>query len=237
MPRSEFIKDLRSVAQALDLPPIRSGVASARSSNASTAQATPDVWMAPWLRPLDIDGVDLTEFKGLSTSELKKLKTELSAFQQIAEQADHCRTTKSLINKAQKHLEKVIEMIRRPVLADWLSSQQWMLDEAKEVAKTQGWHFEQDEKEVSEILLGKYKAPRLRIKSLELDAIFDPIARFGGDGRGVVDLVTMPTYETAYYLTNNDRGWWVAPANKNSLNHKPFTRLTLANALSRMHQQ
>ena len=63
--------------------------------------------------------------------------------------------------------------------------------------------------------------------------VLDPIALFGSGRQGVVDLVVMPTYETAYFITlKNDQWQIVSP--KGTLNSRPFTRETFVNTITRL---
>jgi hypothetical protein len=234
MSREEFINNLRTASQALRLSNKPEGLVPRDNWDLYSVRDSTELWLAPWLTTHSVDGFDPADFTELSDSNVKNLTREVIAFQEFAGQAKDGRTTKTLIKKARTHLETVIATVRKPLLDDWLSAQASMLEQAKTAAKLNDWYAHQDEKEVSESLLGSYKAPRLRIKSQDLDVVFDPIARFGSDGRGVIDLVTMPNYETSHYITLKNDVWWIAAANDPSLRHQRFSQKTLVNAMSRV---
>jgi hypothetical protein len=232
MAREDFVINLRTAAQSLRMNGFTNGVTSGSAHDAVNESESEFLRLAPWLTPSLVDGFDPAEFPELSESDLKTLAGEVAAFLEIAKQANDFRETRNQLRKARGHLENVIAIVRKPVLEDWLNAQRSMLAEAKEVASLNGWSAQEDEKEVTESLLGTYQAPRLRIRSSDLDVIFAPIARFGSDGRGVVDLVTMPTYETSHYITLKDNKWWIAAANEPVLRHKRFAQRSLINALT-----
>jgi hypothetical protein len=234
MSREEFINNLRSASQALRISNKPAGLVYGDDLGLYSVRDSTELWLAPWLTTHSVNGFNPADFTELSDSNIKDLTCEVIAFQELAEQAKEGRTTKTLIKKARSHLETVIATVRKSLLDDWLSAQASMLEQAKTAARLNDWYAHQDEKEVSESLLGSYKAPRLRLKSQDLDVVFDPVARFGSDGRGVIDLVTMPNYETSHYITLKDDVWWIAAANEPSLRHKRFSKKTLVDAISRV---
>ncbi len=113
----------------------------------------------------------------------------------------------------------------------WLDAQKQMLEEATAAAKKKGWFFEEDEKEMQESLLGSYKAPRLRIRTLNNEVLLDPIARFGSGRQGVVDLVVMPTFETAYLVVFKN-GEWQIVSPRGTMHRRPFSQTTLVNTIT-----
>ncbi len=90
-----------------------------------------------------------------------------------------------------------------------------------------------DQKEVLESLLGRYKAPRLRIRTQDGEVVLDPVALFGSGRKGVVDLVVMPTYETAYLLAFKN-GQWQIVSPRGTAHSRPLTRATLVNTITKL---
>src|SRR5437870_6339177 len=102
-----------------------------------------------------------------------------------------------------------MKIVRDRLLPEWLEAQEKMLEEATAAAKAKGWYVEKDEKQIEESLLGTYKAPRLLIRTWEKEVMLSPVARFGSERQGVVDLKVSPTYERAYSVTFKDGRWLI----------------------------
>jgi hypothetical protein len=118
-------------------------------------------------------------------------------------------------------------------LPEWIEAQQEMVAEATAAAESQGWYVEKDEKLVRESLLGAYDAPRLRIRTRDSEVVLDPIARFGSGRQGVVDLVVLPTYETAYLVAFKDGNWRIVSP-RGTLRSRPFSRTALVNTIAKL---
>ena len=63
--------------------------------------------------------------------------------------------------------------------------------------------------------------------------MLDPIACFGSGRQGVVDLVVMPTYETAYYVTLKEGRWHIV-SSEGTFNQRPFNRKTLVSTINKV---
>jgi hypothetical protein len=185
-----------------------------------------------WLTKKSVEGFDPADFANWPKQEREELAKEVEAFLAIAGQVPANKpASKTLSGRARKHLEGAIKIVRQPLLRDWLEAQKRMLEEATSAARSKGWYVEQDEKEVLESLLGAYKAPRLRIRAPDQEVVLDPIALFGSGRQGIVDLVVMPTYETAYFITLKN-GHWQIVSPKGTLNSRPFTPQTFVNTIT-----
>src|SRR5262249_18272068 len=155
-----------------------------------------------WLAPRSVEGFDPADFADWPKEERDKLEREVAAFLAVARKVPANQpATKAQRKQARKHLEEIAKIVRRRLLGDWLAAQNKMIEQAIAAAQVKGWYVEKSEKEVQESLLGVYKAPRLRIRSLDKEVVLDPIARFGSGEQGIVDLVVLPTYETMYLIT------------------------------------
>ena len=187
-----------------------------------------------WLTRGAVGGFDPADFTDWGRQDRENLEKEVASFLAIAEQVlGNKPATKSQSQKARKHLETVIDMVRRHLLPEWLEAQRRMLDEATAAARAQGWFVERDEKEVVESLLGTYKAPRLRIRTENQEVVLDPIALFGSGRQGVVDLVVMPSYERTHLVVFKDDAWQIiSPHGK--LHRRPFSRTTLINTITNL---
>jgi hypothetical protein len=230
MARDEFFDRLRTASRAL---------AASRATNGQEVKIDPDLastWHSAnlWLTPSSVEGFNPAEFKDLPARERDELVGEVAAFLAIATQARQANpATKAQINQGRKHLERIVHIVGRHVLKEWLEAQQRMLDVATAAATAKGWYVEKDEKQLLESLLGDYKAPRLRIRTPNNEVVLDPIARFGGGRQGIVDLVVMPTYETVYLVAFKDGNWQII-APHGTLHKRPFSQTTLVNTISHL---
>ena len=123
------------------------------------------------------------------------------------------------------------------MLHEWLEAQDEMVSEATAAANAKGWFVERDEKEVhEENFLGTYSAPRLRIRAKDHEVVLDPITRFGVWGRGIVDLVVLPRYETACLITlDNDHWKIVAPEEATA--STPFNQQSFIEAVLKLSRR
>jgi hypothetical protein len=219
MSREDFIDNLRFASRMLLPPKVSSGQGSRSDERIGAVLQSADLW----LTRRSVQGFEPADFSDWPEQELEKLKKDVAAFLALAEQVPPRESaTRAQSTKARRHLERAIETVRSQLLPGWLEAQSKMEDEAAAAAKEKGWYVEKDEKEVLESLLGSYGAPRLRIRTRDGEVIFDPIARFGSGRKGIVDLVVMPTYETAYLITFNDGEWQIVPRH-GAQRSKPFS--------------
>jgi hypothetical protein len=227
---TEFVDNLRVADQLLVRPRAHSGLGPRADTDLSLALDRADLW----LTPKSVAGFDPAEFADLPERERNTLAAEVRAFLRIAERVPSNKpATNAQSKQARGHLELVIKTARGPLAREWIAALKRMLTEARAAAETNGWYTDEDEKEIVESLLDKYKAPRLRIRSLDKEAVLDPICRFGSGRCGVIDLVAMPTYETMYYVTFKCGDWEIASARGTS-NKRPFTQTTFVNTIARL---
>jgi hypothetical protein len=187
-----------------------------------------------WLTPKAVEGFDSEDFSDWPTKDQERLAKEVAAFVDLAREVQPNEPApRAKSARARKHLEGAIEVVGHRLLKEWLEAQAQMVEEATAAAREKSWYVEKDDKEVRETLLGTYMAPRLRIRTPLKEVVLDPIARFGSGRQGVVDLVVLPTYETAYYVTLKE-GRWQIVSPKGSLNRRPFNRQTLVNTINKL---
>jgi hypothetical protein len=232
MARETFIDSLRLASRMLPPPKVKSGLGPQKDSYLSSLIDSSDLW----LTERSIAGFDPADFEDWPEEDRDKLAEEVAAFRAIAERVPSDKpASKTQSAQARRHLEGAIKIVRRHLLHEWLEAQKRMMEEATAAATSNGWYVERDEKEVLESLLGAYKAPRLRIRAQDREVVLDPIACFGSGRRGVVDLVVMPTYETAYLITFKNGHWQiVSPNAKGSPKSRPFTRRSFVSTISRL---
>jgi hypothetical protein len=232
MARQDFIENLRMASRMLPLPRENGGQGPQTEAYESSSSLMRSHEL--WFNERFLQGFDPRDFADWPKDERDRLAKEVAAFRAIAERVPaNTPATKTQSKQAWRRLERAIQIVGKHLLDEWLLAQERMLDEAKAAAKANGWYVEQDEKEVVESLLGAYKAPRLRIRALDREAVLNPIAYFGSGRRGVVDLVVLPTYETAYFLTFKNGEWKIVSPN-GAQNKRPFTRETFASTFSRL---
>jgi hypothetical protein len=188
----------------------------------------------PWLTPKSVEGFEPADFADWPREEREELEREVAAFLAIAREVPPDQpATKAQSKQARKHLERVMKIVRDRLLPQWLEALEGMLQEATAAAKSKGWYVEKDEEQIEESLLGKYKAPRLRIRTWDKEVMLRPIVRFGSGRQGVVDLIESPTYETAYFVTFRD-GRWKIVSPQGKLHKRPFTQDTFANTITKL---
>jgi hypothetical protein len=226
----EFIDNLRLASRMLN----SSKVSSEQNAQTDAYLATKLHAADLWLTPKAVEGYDAADFTDWPKKERDELGKEIAAFRAIAGEVPANKpATKTQTNQARKHLERAIQIARTQLVHEWLGAQQTMMGEAISAAEAKGWYFQMDEKEVLESLLGSYKAPRLRIRTQNNEVVLDPVARFGSGRRGVVDLVVMPTYETAYLVVFKD-GQWRIVSPRGTAHSRPFTQETLVNTITKL---
>lgn len=207
MAREEFLKNLRLAARHLESFDESERV-NRREAVYVLTLPTADLW----LTTKAVDGFDAEEFTDLAPAEREELRANVASFREITEAIPPDEPApKAKSRRARKHLERIIEIVRKPVLEEWLAAQERMIGEAVEAAKSRHWHVERGEKQVVEGFLGRYTAPRLHIfASPDGGVVLNPVARFAANGKGVVDVAVMPTYDTAAMLMLDGGQWRIA---------------------------
>jgi hypothetical protein len=222
MAREEFIDNLRLADQLF--APMKTSWPGGRTSYFSGD---------PWLTPNVVDGFDPADFADWPKEEREKLKSEIAAFLGVAKDVPpDGPATPVQRRKAREHLEAAMKVVRPRLLKEWREAQEKMLQEATSAARAEGWYVEKDEKKIEESLLGEYYAPRLRIRTPDKEVVLDPIACFGSGRQGIVDLVVLPTYETAYLIVFRRGDWRIVSYRKQY--DKPFTAKTLVHTITRL---
>ncbi len=228
MAREQFIDSLRLAARMLPPPRVSSDQGAQTDAYIATKLNAADLW----LTPRSVAGFDASDFADWPKKDREELTREVGAFLAIAEKVPADKpATKTQSNHARKHLERAIQIVRQQLVQEWLEAQQKMMHEATAAAKAKGWYVQMDEKEILESLLGSYKAPRLRIRTQDREVVLDPVARFGSGRQGVVDLVVMPAYETAYLVAFKN-GQWQIISPRGAAHSRPFTQATLVNTIT-----
>ena len=228
MARSEFIENLRRASRLLPTPQVKSGQGVRVDQHLATMIDSADLW----LTPKSVEGFDPREFTDWSQVDQEKLQREVDGFLTVARSVPSKKpATKSQSDQARKHLEAMIKLVRKHLLPEWLTAQNSLVAIATAAAASKGWRVDKDEKDVVESLLGNYKAPRVRIRTAEQEVVLDPIAYFGSGQRGVVDLVVMPTYQTAYFVTYKDGKWRIVSPGK-TMHQRPLTQATFVNTIA-----
>lgn len=230
MALDKFIDALRLASRLTASPNARTGLGRKADKTLSSTLDSADLWLTPKV----IDDFDRADFTGWPASERDKLAGEVAAFRSIAEKIPaHAPATAAQTRQARKHLNAVIDIVRRRLLPEWIGAQKDMLSEALLAAEAKGWFVETDEKRVTESLLGTYNAPRMRIRTQDLEVVLDPIARFGSGRRGIVDLVVMPSYQTVCIVAFKD-GRWQLRTQGGAPSARPFNSKTLVNTIARL---
>jgi hypothetical protein len=228
--REEFIDNLRLASRLLSSMSVSSEPGMPGDETLGHALPSADLW----LTQKSVEGFDPADFPDWPCKELDDLTKDVAAFREITQQVGADKpATKAQSKQARKHLERVLKTVSGRLLPEWIEAQQEMVAEATAAAESQGWYVEKDEKLVRESLLGAYDAPRLRIRTRDSEVVLDPIARFGSGRQGVVDLVVLPTYETAYLVAFKDGNWRIVSP-RGTLRSRPFSRTALVNTIAKL---
>jgi hypothetical protein len=226
MAREEFIDNLRHASRLL----ASSGNGGTFGHYSGSALHSSD----PWLTPKAVEGFDRKDFSDWPRKDVDSLARDVSAFVDLEKEIPtNVIALKVRSKNARNHLEGIIEIVGQRLLNEWLEAQEQMVKEATAAAQENGWYVEKDEKKLRETLLGAYRAPRLRIRTPLKEVVLDPIARFGSGRQGVVDLVVMPTYDTAYLVTLKEGRWHIVSP-EGTLKRRPFNRKTLVNTINKV---
>src|SRR6266478_1768790 len=127
MAREEFIDSLRHAFLFLLPPRVDSGQGEQTDAYISSRLRSLDLW----LRPAAVKGFDPADFADWPKEKREKLAKEVAAFLAIAEKFQGNELpTKAQSMQARKHLEQVIDIVRRELLDEWLEAQRKMLEEA-----------------------------------------------------------------------------------------------------------
>jgi hypothetical protein len=225
MARQDFINNLRTAARLLE-PPLATPEQGARALLLDRAEL--------WLTPKSVADYSLEDFTDWPKAKRAALDEAVRAFLALASTVPPKQPTpKSVSRQARKHLERAIELVRTEVVEDWLEAQNELMADAQRAAAAKGWFSELDQKEMKDSLLGRYRAPRLRIRTLDREVVLDPVTRFGSGGQGIVDLVVLPTYETAYLVMFKDGAWRIVSP-RGRMHARRFTPKTLVSTINRL---
>jgi len=230
MAREHFIDNLRRASRLLLPPAVSNNQGSDANTRLSGSLSNADLWLTTKV----VADYDPKDFANWPQETQERLAQYVAAFLSIANivPADKPATHLQSV-KAQKSLNAVIQLVGRQLLDEWLKAQHSMLDDAANAAKTKGWFVQQDEKEVIETMLGTYKAPRLRIRTMDKEVVLDPIGLFCSGKQGVVDLVLLPAFETKYLVTFKEGQWRIVTPNATSYT-RPFSATTFVNTVSQL---
>jgi len=230
MARDEFFDNLRHADQMLTAPHVNSGLGRAIDTDYSKRLHSADLW----LTAKAVEGFDPADFRAWPREERERLVKEVAAFLEIASRvAPDKPATKSQSENARRHLKAAIEVVGRRLQQQWLSELKQMEHVAATAAKEKSWYVDSDEKEISESLLGTYKAPRIRIRTPDHEVVLVPGVRFGSGRQGLVDLMVLPSYERAYVVAFKSGEWQIVSL-RGTQSKRPFNPQTLVNTITRL---
>jgi hypothetical protein len=206
---NEFITSLRTASRLMVPPRVRTVPGSRHESSIAAALESADFW----LTKRSVKGFDPADFAPLDPAERRALEAEVNAFLEVAATVP-AKGPASLEQSEQGrlHLERILEIVRKPILDEWIKAQEWMMNEAAEAARSRKWLVERDTHVVSESLLGIYECPRLLVRSWNAEAMLATVARFGVLGEGIVHVVVSPAYEREAYITYKNSRWRISLA-------------------------
>jgi hypothetical protein len=109
-------------------------------------------------------------------------------------------------------MTKILADPRRPVedwqtkLDAWIAEAQGIIDQAKVWAETRGWATRQDQRPITEEIIGTYEAHVLLIHTPQGRLLLEPVARYIVGGEGRFDFCVMPSYDSVL-LVKTSEGW------------------------------
>ena len=119
MAREQFIDSLRRTSRML-----------ASSSVSGEQGAHTDAYLPAklygadlWLTPKSVEGFDPADFADRPKKERQELSREVAAFRAIAEEVPANKAaSKAQSREARKHLEQTLEIVREPLVHEWLEA-------------------------------------------------------------------------------------------------------------------
>ena len=103
-------------------------------------------------------------------------------------------------------LQRIISIVRKPILDEWSVSVERLITEAEEWARERGWSSRRESKTVRERLLDTYDLSQLLIQINGTTLLLDPVVRFVPVRLGVADLALVPSYHSVRIPRRED-GW------------------------------
>ena len=228
MAREQFNNSLRVASKLLRPTRVSSDREPEFNSRTGNSLDNADLWLTPRV----VADYHPGDYGDKPAKEVTELELEISRFLEVAHQVPANQpATGGQSEQARRHLQAIIDIVREWLLVEWLAAQEHMMDEATQAAQSRNWHVDRDDKGIQESLLGTYRSPRLRIRTPDSEVVLDPIALFGSGGKGIVDLVVLPRYETACMITLRN-GQWQIVSPYGSLNQRPFNKSNFIDLVS-----
>lgn len=239
MAREKFYESLRRAAHLLAPVRPRAFARDEYDFDPADGSGTKRPRLPGWFAVGSVAGFDPADHADRPPEEQGELTREIAAFEQLVrETPPDASPSEAALAAARRHLENVQRIVRERLLPEWLTALHAMMETAADAVRGPDWYIQKDEKELTESLLGKYRAPRLRLRSLDREVVLDPVAYFGSGKQGVVHLVAMPTYETAYLITLKSGKWRIESLQPGS-HRRPLSKATLLKTLAgipRLHE-
>jgi hypothetical protein len=119
-------------------------------------------------------------------------------------------------------MTNVLAEPRRPAenwqqkLDAWIAEVGEIIRQARVWAEKRGWAAREDQKVITEEVIGTYQAPTLLVHTPQGRLLLDPVARYvlGADGR--LDFCVMPSYDSVQ-LVKSDGAWAFYSTSRNDL--------------------
>jgi hypothetical protein len=136
MPLDVFIDNLRQASRLLPQPRVSHDQGQQAELDYASLIHSADLW----LTEKAVAGFDAADFAHWPKRERDSLAREVEAFRAIARQVPADKpASQSQSERARRHLEAAIGIVRQPLLLDWLEAQKRMLEEVTSAAQTNGW--------------------------------------------------------------------------------------------------
>ena len=202
--REEFILDVRRAARDVQKPNV---VADSEMVNGN-AIARVLQRAAFWLTPKVVEHYQADEFADMPSELRDQLHRSVIAFRELASQAPPDQpATKEQFAEGLGRFRRLTEVLGKIVRDEWLLAIEALVGQAEKWSADSGWRTRRVAKELSETLLGPYRATQLLIFAEPHLYVLDPVARFVPGALGAFDFAIQPSYSlTSLYRDYSGAG-------------------------------
>ncbi len=182
-----------------------------------------------WLNPSTVSEYVPADFAGWQPADQQELARAIASFRTVAGSlSSGGPASDDAVRQGREHLQAIFNIVGAHLLKEWIFALRTLFIQISQAAADDSWFVEEDEKQIHERLLGTYQAPRLRLRTLDVDFVLSPAHRFGFEAKGVVDVVQLPDFETRHYLVYDEGHWSLQRGSGETVSDARFVQELLA---------
>ncbi len=181
--------------------------------------------MTLWLSPKWLDAFRPGDFADLDLARSQELEQAVRNFANIAREvpADAPPTSKQW-EKGKANFDRLLAVVRPIIVEDWLRILDALFRETEAWCQRRDWPCKRKTIRLQDDFLGSYDAPQLFLFALDRSQILlKPVARFVTSADGLVDMLLLPTCESALLIRLGET-WQLRPdlGRRRAWNEKAF---------------